>query len=168
MEMPISKYISEDYRNILKTSGSPSRIDTDKEIVPTISLNSGIPMPSSNQRLRYATISIDATAREYNIITKGNDNMYYLGHHVINLAAVVLTGTLYDAGAGAPAGITAPNVYNDNLGHLALLNQPAVIGSAFVNSLTNPIKLIRGVRFSGGGVGQSGILIIYYMEEYLN
>lgn len=157
--VPINKYLSNDYRTVLRVPDSPQDINTEIPVTPVVVVNNGLPRPTTSQRIRTYTFTGTGASTTYAQIAtpSATTKIYFLGVVTI-LGGVGCVFSVYDATTGAPStttGGTANFVRYQNIG--------ATSNEATFTPL--PVECVTGLRaedISGGSVNLS---VIYYLEE---
>lgn len=169
MEVPINKYLGNDYREVLGTPDSPSYIDTKVPIMPVapMTIGKGFPSPKSNQVLRvYYTKN---TSSEVNtaIATPSDSLRYYF-------IGCIMTSD----GGSANANDTQVNDsttsgFINTAGSTEVLAQKTIKASAVLDANIfppYPILIQKQLRVHLGNNGVTGAkyIIVYYLEERIN
>lgn len=172
MIVPINKYIAQDYRSTLTTSGAPQNIDSDVPITPVVVINQGLPKPNSKQILRYYTYRGNAAAGYVQVVTKNSNTRIYL---VSVDAEQRTTGTnstctVFDAASG-----NIPTINVNTAGYLDELGDifnfvTAVASTKHQKGETYPlpIEVKYGIRLYVDSNAADMLVTLKYIEEIIN
>ena len=163
MEVPIDKFLMQDYRRDMRTPDCPSYIDTRVPITPVKTIGTGFTTPNSKQKLRHTLIDIGGTSTDFQIATvTASKNVYLLGYHYWVTNTTNSEVKMWDAASGSAPSISANTKYEDE-GALLLYIAPQTGWYTFVLPL--PKKVTTGIRLTAGGASVSAFLVVYYIEE---
>ena len=166
MIFPIDKYLAQDYRNTLRTGGSPQMIDDSAPVTPVIDIQKGFPKPNAKQILHQTLVFVGNASTTFQIATvSATTKIYYLGMFAQNQAAVQCGPDFFDASSGVAGAINGNNAYQDYLGRIAPMTVAATVGATLAYNPVLPYQVTYGLRLIGGGAGQSCIYQIWWLEE---
>jgi len=153
VQVPVDKYLAEDYRQVLRTVDAPQNINTEVPITPAVIVNQGLPRPNSKQILRYTTVVNGAGNNSDQIATPNSTtNIYFLGC-LINSGAVNFC--VWDGTSGDRTSLTdgqTTNFYYGSYGGTTNV----------IDFVPFPVKATSGIRVTTTGVSS---VIVYYIEE---
>lgn len=159
---PVDKNIANDYRKTMGTSGSPSFIDSDLPITPVAIINNGLPVQSTKQRLKTATVQEGTTGQTTIATATAKMNIYFLGVHYRIQGTGGFSMQIYDATSGAsPALSTTPR--SDHF--IIFAGNFAAAADGGTHFLPMPIKANTGIRVQTALTTGNPEYTIYYLEE---
>jgi len=169
VSFPIDKYLSQDYRDTLRTFDAPQNIDTDSPLIPVIDIQKGYIKPNSKQKLRTYLFfqGAGAAARTVQIASNSTTRQYYF------LAAKSYkAGTVNNSNISLIDATTGGATYADGETDLLIREQWLAAAPGVregINIGSAPIKTDRGIRLDCvlTGAGEEIWMLIYYIEEIL-
>lgn len=168
MNVPIDKYLGQDYRVALRVPSSPSFIDTEVPITPIIDINKGLPRPNSKQIFHKSMVLISGAPADFNITTVTSSRKVFLLGVVTRQASatVAVNVNVYDASSGSVPTINNNTVMEDT-GYIMQCWQLATAGAGTMEIVMLPLpsEINYGIRINAGAVSASFFMFVYWIEE---
>lgn len=121
-----------------------------------------LPTASTSQEVHIALVNYTTSATYYQVATPdATHDVYLLGYHLINDAAVSPVMAIFDAASGNVPTITANTMYTDEENQMYYDNL-AVVGERGC-ILKYPYKVTNGIRLKAGGTSANGAIRVFYM-----